>query len=854
MPPKASFACGYYNENCYIEVDGDRYYPGSYFAVPSGKTIKAVASISNSGERGVISFWVKDETNNKWLGSDDSTLNTGDVYDFEVSFTLSPGSYTIKFYGCHKENTSIFIDEHGGEFNITVEEAGYISIIDIQFDPATPFDDEVTDIKALIKNTGGQTVTENIHCYVDGYELPDSPKQVTLKPDEQTTVTFSRQFYAGDHTVQVTSDEDSRTETITVKKRIEVSVSLNPDNPKIGQPFTLIATVKNNSGERLTKMACPSGDLYGLPCQYVTLQPYSSKTLYWDKRQFTEPGEYVFGVCVNGICSSDITRTPEEASDSEWSNWLLDWFYEGVDFFISMLNLTYDFITAPAWNLFGNSLWEDSIDSFFSALDALYNLTAEQFVQAGKAMYEGIAVGLEEAAKSTVLSLAEWMTTVFTPEEITNDTEELISIIERAHTTGTTEYVEMSGSWAVVAQRIAPLVAAWGTQTFLSFIIEETLQLQNFNVKNAIETRQWELAEQQNNILNALTWMGCAGLLFSYVVAGYLIIRDNKLNQVIKIAGVAVSTGILWVYMGYIYASINAYKTNKSVIEIQGILEYSPPPPDTPTGVLDISSDPSDAEVFIWQDNEWKSLGPFRKTPTKVVVSAGEHKIKVVGTLWIDGHKKAVAETTVNVNASDVTEVSLTLQPVGIPEEITGEVQEVHSGHTFEILDEDRYLWTCRVAGIDSHRLFDDTIYCSNCGGARTLSWEKWFSAAKNAVAQVIEGKRVHLMIDPDRPTINEFDSKEEKTVLKLLVSGTIETTGEDIAESILETGYACCNFKEGYINKYVDTEKLTAAEKEAINNRYGYWAELICPTLVTITLESTPSANIYIDRTKIIG
>jgi len=219
MPPKARFVS--VDTDCYLYADGEYAYANQVLNIKKGTTVQAKATLSNAGETGILSFWVKDLTTGEWLGGQDKYVRTGDLEYFTVEFTPDwvDESHEIGFYACHKEDTVPYIDErlkedYGISFRVYVSlPEPFFDVIGITIYPDPPIVNESCTIRATIKNTGGAG-TKSVDLYID--EVRKAGETLYIDSGDTRTVDFTYTFTSTEtYTVEIRTEDDRFSTSVT---------------------------------------------------------------------------------------------------------------------------------------------------------------------------------------------------------------------------------------------------------------------------------------------------------------------------------------------------------------------------------------------------------------------------------------------------------------------------------------------------------------------------------------------------------------------------------------------------------------------------------------------------------------
>jgi len=367
-----------------------------------------------------------------------------------------------------------------------------------------------------------------------------------------------------------------------------------------------------------------------------------------------------------------------------------------------------------------------------------------------------------------------------------------------------------------------------------------------------VKQKSAELQAAMRRVERAIEERDAAEVSKAYKEAQIYHLVAEKLSTVTtylaKAAGVFMDLTVGLVFYMYGTTAQRQYENYKRLIDAKIGIAYKPPKEGEKTGILEASSDPPDAKIYVWQDNEWRYT--LTNTYGTVVLPIGRHKIKLELTDWRGYHW--IKETEVEIKEGERTTISLSLDradivPVGV-EEIDAYVIEAYSGDVIDVESEGRR-FCVKLAGIDAPKLYRSSFYCSNCEGTRTIDWKEWLSKCRDYLNQLIQGKTVKLLVDSSNITervLNSLTGEEEWMVLAVVMRGD-----DNINEAMVVSGYACCDFRQPFMIKHVDKSKLLRAGATAIRNGSGVFSEITCPKK-RIKITTTPSGRVYIDGVKI--
>jgi len=385
------------------------------------------------------------------------------------------------------------------------------------------------------------------------------------------------------------------------------------------------------------------------------------------------------------------------------------------------------------------------------------------------------------------------------------------------------------GGWL----RVCGILASWyGAWSLFLFLQEEALQTTSMGVWVQVSGKQWESAEA--------TLETYKDLLDLY-------------EKLLKVSWVAPPLPIF--YEPYLKAGKMQYSAYKKAIADHKDDIYKPPGAGVETGPVYISSEPSEAEIYWWQDGEWKPT--YMTTPQWLALPKGKQKIRLHVIDWQGVEWEKVEEINVlsptEVKSDDDYKHFITLEKVKppIPEEFKVWVTRIVDGDTVatslnavdlktnESVSLPEYITPAgkktgechiRLAGINSCES-DGTITCECCPDLKKVD-TKWYRAAKDNLLP-INKEYVIVKVDPE----NQMDKNGR--ILGVVFKDNVNYNLKQITD-----GMACVQ-TYGQTNKYVDKEVYTEAETEARNKKIGIWS---LPTGKLHITSSPTGAKIYID------
>ena len=106
-------------------------------------------------------------------------------------------------------------------------------LLDLSIKPSTPLVSDPTVVKALIKNTGGESGTQVVELYIDG--MYEGHRNVTLASEAVERVSFNHTFVKeGEHTITIRTPDCGRTLSLTVRhKPLQSVFRINEDDNRL---------------------------------------------------------------------------------------------------------------------------------------------------------------------------------------------------------------------------------------------------------------------------------------------------------------------------------------------------------------------------------------------------------------------------------------------------------------------------------------------------------------------------------------------------------------------------------------------------------------------------------------------
>ena len=176
------------------------------------------------------------------------------------------------------------VTSSGSNFEVTALDPG----------DTTAFEDETVTVTATVTNQVQQG-TETVALRIDGTER--ATRTVTLDSDESRTVEFAvdaASLASGEHTYAVTTENDERTASLTVRSRSPYfAVSgLSPEATTVGQAerFDVSGTVTNDGSARGTQTIALAVDGDAIEKTTLTLAPEESQTVTFTDVNATQIG------------------------------------------------------------------------------------------------------------------------------------------------------------------------------------------------------------------------------------------------------------------------------------------------------------------------------------------------------------------------------------------------------------------------------------------------------------------------------------------------------------------------------------------------------------------------------------
>jgi endonuclease YncB( thermonuclease family) len=644
------------------------------------------------------------------------------------------------------------------------------------------------------------------------------------------------------------------------EEEVSVRVYLDPPSPKVGEPFALKAEITNNTDETKTLTVCPSDDFYGLPCQKITLSPHETRTVEWRNRVFSEVREYKIGVCADGYCDS-ITYTPAE---TDWVSGIISAFQSGFEAFVEYMEQFAGAIQDLAEA--AHQILQQSIEDFVEFIDWLIEWSAEKVWEVVDALCK--LIDCNQLLLDLLNLYTDLYSKVRTVEQAKGDAEFYADLLEKLYyNPESVEYVEMrvgvaSGAIGRVLGSVSTVIAAIGLESLIGWgLCDNFLATHSMIVYNLMERNMWEAAKEANdklqysiavaNIIMVVTAGVVSGLAFKNVDRRQQTLFKSYKNYATKYGKPIGAAAIAWALAFYYMYVFKAYQLAHDKYEILiynklGI-PWTPPGVGEESGVLYITSEPTNALIYVWQDGEWKATQMV--TPARIRLPVGRQRIKLYTIDWRGYEYEAVVDVDIPLHAGVDKHVVLS-KKLAIPERFEGTVVEVRDKGTIMVY-RDGVNVMVRLAGLDMPQLFSNSLYCSQCVGSINVSWKDWLDKCKSYLATIVEGEEVIVLSDDSRKTVREWDSVSENEVDKLLAVVIRKKDNVNVNLEVIKYGYACCNLKPNLINKHVDKGKFLEAGAFAIERGYGLFSVVRCPKR-SITVTSYPAAKVYVDRRHI--
>jgi len=849
----------------------------------AGETVKVWGMIKNVGDKaeiGYVIIYVDDERIYEYTMS--SPLDPGSSFAFSTNFTMPNKSVEVKFYSGHWDSdenrwvgddaktltVGLVTPRPKAKFTVAALKHGIHT-----YTPGDSFTvskgDPIT-VAVRVKNEGGagwvalqvwNHMLHNGHLWKTYYFESGEEKDIVEEFTINNVGSFEIELILYNGNGEWEQSDTSGRFYVTVEAgepdiRI-VSITCSPATIYANEETHTLVVVKNyGNAPGTTSVAVlstsPSGKT-GRQSKSVELDPGEEETLDFPWT-LDEVGEWRFEV-VDTDLSCTVT-----VQERDYVSEVISAFHAGFETFIEYMQEFAGTIQDLAQAAF--ELWKESVENFIQYIDWLAEWSAEKVWEV--VMNFCNIVECDEYFVSLMNYFTDLYSELRTVEEARSDAEYYADIAMKMYRGEEVEYVEVrvDGALGRVLGALATYESALFFETLAGWAMADLfLPSHSMAVYTLIDQNMWEAAKAANDEYQyAIATANLVMCILAAVVTGISIRGVDRRQQTLfksyqtfakkygkPIGMSAIAWAVAFFYM-YVYRGAQFYHDKMELAIVNKLrIPWKPPGVGEKTGVLDITSEPTNAEIYIWQDNEWKST--LMTTPAKIILPAGTQKVKLYTIDWRGYPYEKVIEVNIEYMKTTTEHVILSKEP-RLPEEFEATVVEIRDKGTVVVAKNSDRIFV-RLAGLDMPQLFTNSIFCSQCGGTVTISWKDWLDKCKNYLGQIAEGEKVIVLSDDNVKTLKEWDSVSENEVDKLLAVLVRKRDNLNINTAVIGAGYACANFKPGYVNKHVDKGEFLKAGALAIKSGYGIFSEITCPKK-TITITSTPSAKIYIDRVYI--
>ncbi len=302
--------------------------------VSYGDEVSVGAVIENAG-RGNFSncFYTRFYMDGAFLGDVYRCgMQSGDTFNASVTWRVTPGNHTLRVVA--DPSGAVAESDYGNNelsrsFSVNVQRPDFV-VSGIRIHPTPTVDGEQVTINATITNTGGNLSSGQIDLqfYVDGTPLGKGWVYGGLLSNESDTAAVTWAASAGNHTITVVVDSESRISelnesnnrlsiqmpvTIPYPELTVSSIYLSKPNPAAGEYVTIHANITNLGGETRRCIGAAfylDGVYLGEVTQKVACGILASQTLIASYPWVASPGTHNITVVV------DPRDTVPEANES----------------------------------------------------------------------------------------------------------------------------------------------------------------------------------------------------------------------------------------------------------------------------------------------------------------------------------------------------------------------------------------------------------------------------------------------------------------------------------------------------------------------------------------------------------
>jgi len=868
---------------CYLEYKGTRYYAEEYspiIEVAKGDSVTAAFNVSGSGRVAVQIWDWKNWEEIKWIEFDAPASKTHTFTvdkDREIGFVL---------YEKQPDGTWKQVDTYGNWIIKVKEEVCPIASIgkpSLELKPGG-----VLRVDAIVYGTPYKSDT--VTLYIDD-KVVDSTT-VYIYGDGKGSVSFEvdvTTYSVGEHTVKLCACDGkvcSPTATFEIKP-VEIQPKITIDVKTdvtyyIYEPVAIPYTASNLTGKKIVLI------VDGKKVDERTIKSAVDSGVFY--YAFKSYGLHEIKVCTSdgSVCSNVakvvVSRDPATKliTLNEVERWItvVDLLSRNV---LPDTSIVLEYLALAGWEL----PTEDWLNGFYSWLEDRLEDFCEGFVKpVTRIFYEKF--GLDAVLRRLLDYLInEAKKAGYDYERFRSEAIEMVKAVEPEVNLPSVEFITIESLIAPTAAAaarkiITPIVAVStiiGSQYVITWYCMDNLQfIYTSRVRQNIENNQWVLAWDAIKDLYGYVWgaqvaivaAAVASAILSETIAIRILGKDTVVaaKKAARIAAFSLSAFIAaWGVSGVRSMLIYADSARVLVSAKLGIKPWSDLPPPTsyakhllenptapyPTsenaGFLHITTDPPYAWIAVWNDTakRWELASAY-VTPTEIALPEGTYRLKFHtvdfrGYIYeYEGVYTVKAGERVNVN------VKLIRQEEYIP---PGE----HECYLIKIDDDDPLVFVVdyngktakvRLAGLESTRKWLDTGFTCDVGGVVDIKWDQWVEEGKEFL-QILIGLARRLIEPGTKITVKVDGSVYIPQRGETLPLAVVYMNSTDVNELFLENGIACYNSQ--YNNKYVDPAKYIAASNRAISIGAGMW-KYVTVSKKKITIESTPSSKVYIDRT----
>jgi hypothetical protein len=230
-----------------------------------GAAVTVRATIANRGGADAGSFYVLFQIDNTIAGSSRvDGLAVGAQTDVQTLWIATPCAHVLTVIA-DSSNRVTESDKTNNQLSRVLDFGADLTLIGVDLRPAHPKPGEATAITATIGNTGTSDIQNTFAVqFIDGRRAFTTRFIPGLTAGQRQTIDAGFAFEAGEHLLRVVLDpsktaagacevNNSLTQIISISTRpptgadLQVTqLNVNPSNVTVGQPATLMATIKNH--------------------------------------------------------------------------------------------------------------------------------------------------------------------------------------------------------------------------------------------------------------------------------------------------------------------------------------------------------------------------------------------------------------------------------------------------------------------------------------------------------------------------------------------------------------------------------------------------------------------------------